>query len=94
MNYHCVFVKCTGEMSVVRIEIKPDEYIYSPTIIGAWPAKNLVLLGSSKRDFTKPLDCDLIKNSFNYDIDDLYDNMLIVKTDDNGDPIDCNLSDL
>ena len=62
-----------------------------PTILGANPDHDLVLLGICQTDvYHLPLNTNNMLDSFNKD-DNIRGPLLIMKTDEGGDPIDCDV---
>ena len=76
----------------VKIKNGPYEVLKDATFIGALPDDNLVMMGS------KSDKCDLENKNkflkkFNRDDEKIYGNVLVIKTDDNGDPVDFTIKD-
>jgi hypothetical protein len=59
----------------------------SPEIVGAWPEMDYVLLGSSENIIDKMTNTNNNLNKFNHR-DQLKGDLIVVKTNEEGDPID------
>ena len=85
--YTVLLIRTNSEIEEVNIINGPHEYIGSTSIIGAFPDEDLVLLGPSINTSTNINDSVFLKY-FNKDTENVYGDVMVVKTDVNGDPID------
>ena len=88
--YKCVKVCVSGEYEN-RLITKPDDCIGECTFVGACIDHDLVLVGKkTPKQVTNP---SKVLQYFEKE-PDILDDVLIVKTDANGDPIDFDLQEL
>jgi hypothetical protein len=85
--YTALLIKVNSEIDEVKILNGPHDFLGSTSIIGAFPDEDLVLLGSSTNTNTNANNSIFLKY-FNKDTDYIFGDVLVVKTDVHGDPID------
>tara|TARA_Y100000816_G_C25889419_1_gene464024 strand:+ start:257 stop:571 length:315 start_codon:yes stop_codon:yes gene_type:complete len=85
-EYICVFIKTDGQMENVVITA-PNEIMGDFTICGAFPDYNLVMIKSIEPKNKKKNMSNILKY-FNKDEDDVIGDIIVIKTDDNGEVCD------
>ena len=90
--YTALYVQTNSDIIEVDIIHGPHEFIGETSIIGAFPDEDLVLLGPSTNTSKTINESIFVNKYFNKDEDNIYGDVLVVKTDNNGDPIDLHKS--
>ena len=81
-----------GDICEIQITDGPHEHLGEVSIVGAFPDEDLVLLASRKPTSTECID-NVFINMFNKD-DRIIGNLVVVKTDSNGNPINLSKKDI
>tara|TARA_Y100000389_G_C17261488_1_gene413245 strand:- start:252 stop:560 length:309 start_codon:yes stop_codon:yes gene_type:complete len=86
-----LYVNVNFDLIVDNHDDTPSKLLQgSPTIVGARPENDLLLLGIDQTTLNLPLNSFPLFDSFNKD-DELRGNILIIKTNEDGDPIDIDI---
>ena len=93
--YSSLLIDCvSNEINEVIIHSGPHEILGPCQFIGAFPDEDLVLLSSMPHSNYEVLNNSFINTYFNTDNEDIYGNVIIVKTDTNGNPVDLKKCDI